>query len=350
VVSPESTGQRGIFHTKDETLSGTGTHRLHLLCGESLCSEIATWLRIGTTALVVAMIDAGLSPGAAVNLESPLEALATYAADPGCTATAPVGGGAEMSAVQVQRHYLHQAQEHLGEGFMPPWAEEVCARWETVLDRIEEEPASLASILDWALKFAIYKDRVERCGLQWGDLPSWNHIVATISDALRKAKYKGKAPVEVVLGTGRAKSPIPRTIEKLNPFLEERSLSWDMLKPFVELRRQLFEVDVRFGQLGDGGIFTELDRAGVLDHHAPGVENIDEARSNPPATGRARIRAQAVRTHARDSGYMCTWTGIWDYKGERMMDLSDPFEDEVKWKKLPREEFTMRRLHGLPDF
>lgn len=67
-VSSDSTGNRGIFHTKDESLCGPGYHRLHLLCGESLCSETASWLKLGATALVVAMIEAGVNPGGAVDL------------------------------------------------------------------------------------------------------------------------------------------------------------------------------------------------------------------------------------------------------------------------------------------
>jgi len=38
-VSNNSTRDRGIFHTKDETLAADGYHRLHIICGESLCSE-----------------------------------------------------------------------------------------------------------------------------------------------------------------------------------------------------------------------------------------------------------------------------------------------------------------------
>jgi hypothetical protein len=252
-----------------------------------------------------------------------------------------------MSAVHIQRHYLDQVKKHLGDEFMPPWAEEVCRHWEDVLDQIEEAPETLSSKLDWAMKLAIYKDRVERRGLAWADLPAWNYVAETISSALRNVKHRGKAPVDLVLGE---RSPIGDTIESLTPYLEKHSLSWDTLKTFVELRRQLFEVDVRFGQLGENGIFTELDRAGLLDHSAPGVENIDEARTNPPATGRARLRAEAVRSHGRESSYSGTWTGVWDYEGGRLMDFSDPFESRVKWKTMSRDEFTTQRLHGLPEF
>src|SRR3984957_5522830 len=92
-ISGDSTGNRGIFHTKNESLSGDGDNRLHILCGESLCSETAIVLKIGTTALVVAMAEAGLKPGADVRLASPLEALRTVSTDVTCKQELRLAGG-----------------------------------------------------------------------------------------------------------------------------------------------------------------------------------------------------------------------------------------------------------------
>ena len=33
------------------------------------------------------------------------------------------------------------------------------------------------------------------------------------------------------------------------------------------VKKELFEIDTRFGQLGGGGLFARLDEAGVLTHH-----------------------------------------------------------------------------------
>ena len=50
VSSADSTSRRGIFHTKDEPLShGGGWHRLHVLCGESLCGEVGSFLKVEFT-------------------------------------------------------------------------------------------------------------------------------------------------------------------------------------------------------------------------------------------------------------------------------------------------------------
>ena len=119
-VSEQSTHSRGIFHTKDESLSSNGYHRLHILCGESLCSELAGWLKVGTTALVVALIDGGANPGDAVHLASPLTAMQTFASDPTCTATVPASSGKQSHRARhstalprhgrsAARHTVHAA-------------------------------------------------------------------------------------------------------------------------------------------------------------------------------------------------------------------------------------------------
>ncbi|MFW6162292.1 MAG: proteasome accessory factor PafA2 family protein [Planctomycetota bacterium] len=103
-VSGDSTDDRGIFHTKDESLSACGYHRAHLLCSESLCSEQALWLRVGATALVVALIEAGVADGETVALRAPLEAMARFACDPTCTAEAEARDGRPLTALAIQHH------------------------------------------------------------------------------------------------------------------------------------------------------------------------------------------------------------------------------------------------------
>ena len=137
-TSGSSTSDRGIYHTKNESLSSGGYNRLHLLCGESLCSHLASWLKVGTTALVVAMIEAGLTPPAEVRPADPLEAMRTFAQDPTCSAQVDTATGGRISAIQLQRRYLELAESHAGDAFMPPWAEEVCRQWRSILDRLEQ--------------------------------------------------------------------------------------------------------------------------------------------------------------------------------------------------------------------
>jgi len=142
VVSRSSTTERGIWHTKSESLC-SGYNRLHVLCGESICSETATFLKIGVTALIVAMADAGLTPGNAVKLADPLDAMRKIAGDVTCKTLLMMADKSCMTAVEIQRHYLEMAEAHVSDNFMPAWAAEVCRRWRAVLDQLEDAPKAV---------------------------------------------------------------------------------------------------------------------------------------------------------------------------------------------------------------
>ena len=284
VTSSHSTSDRAIFHTKDEPLAQAGYHRLHLICGESLCSETSMWLKVATTALVVAMAEAGLQIGNAVELVAPLQAMQDFASDPQGKATAELARRRRMTAIEIQRHYLGRAEAHMHDSFMPGWAEQACRKWRAILDRLESGSEGVKTTLDWAIKLALYADFARRQGIEWG--------------------------------------------------LDGKGLRLDDLYKFRRVRKQLFEIDTRFGQLTGGGVFNELARSGVLDHEVPGIGDVERAMTDPPETGRARLRGQLIKRLARRRGdYQCDWHVVWDARRELSLDLTDPFVSEEKWRK-----------------
>lgn len=335
-ISGDSTHSRGIFHTKDEALCGNGYHRLHLLCGESLCSELATWLKTGATALVVAMIEAGVSPGDGVELRAPVAAMRVFAGDPTCVAVAETVRGKRRTAIAIQRHYLSRAEAHVGDAFMPPWAAEVCRRWRGVLDCLESDVQSVTTTLDWAIKLALYKERVRRRGLAWESLALWTRVADRLCAALARTDDRNKPlTAELVL---RANGPVADEVARLTPFVRDNGLSWNCFGAFLDVRQELFEIDTRFGQLGDNGIFAALDAAGVLAHHVDGVDDIEHAVSNPPSIGRARVRGEVVRQlSGSNDPYECDWQGVWDRQNGRVIDLSDPFACVSDWKQPKKD-------------
>jgi proteasome accessory factor A len=346
VVSEHSTHERGLFHTKDESLSSGGFHRLHLICGESLCSQTAMWLKVATTALVVAMAEAGVRFSEAVGLRAPLTALKGFAFNTECKAEALVVNGKWMTAIEIQRFYLERAEKHLRASFMPAWAKEACREWRLMLERLDKGPEAVKTTLDWAIKLALYKDYARRQGFEWQQLPHWTYVHNSLRSALQIANYDEKSiSIESVVGPG---SPILYEVERLEPYLRKHGLSWGGLSQFLQLRRQLLEIDTRFGQLGDKGIFAELSRQGVLAHEIEGIDNISAAMKRPPAAGRARLRGQTVKRFAYDrENYECDWQGVWDRRNGLVLDLSDPFTNVEKWLRL--DDKKEDRYAIIPD-
>ncbi len=336
-VSGSSTSARGIFHTKDEPLCCNGFHRLHILCGESLCSNKAMWLRLGTTALVVALIEAGIRPGDGVQIRGPLSAMRSFSQDVTCTVTAELCNGQHATAVDIQRHYLELAEAHLRDSFMPAWAPDVCRAWRRMLDRLENAPQTITTTLDWGIKLALYKQHAGNGGVDWESLRYWTEVMTTLCAALSRAKFKGRTvSAAVVLGPA---SPVAEEVKRLTPFVRRSGLSWDDLKVITRLRKELFEIDMRFGQLGEGGIFSTLDRAGVLDHQVLGLDEIEHAIGNPPAVGRARIRGELIRQLAQgDRRYSCDWQSVWDHSQRRVIRLNEPFATTAEWQDWRPDE------------
>jgi len=345
-ISGDSTGDRGIFHTRDESLCGKGYRRLHILSGESLCGETGIWLKVGSTALVVALIEAGKRPGEAIEFTDALAAMRLFAADPSLQRSVKLGNGREVTALDIQDHYLRQVEKHVGAKFMPPWAPEVCLRWRATLERLRSGgPSALATSLDWAIKYALFQRHLLRRGTTYEKLSAWTHVVEQLI-AASSTRSERSISTAVVLG---ARGTLASARKLLTPYLHERGLVWEGLDAFLSLRLELFEIDTRFSILGDAGIFTSLDRSGVLDHRLQGVDNIPHALENPPALGRAALRGACIRRLADQSGrYGCEWDGVFDRETRKRLDLSDPFCTSEHWEliKDPRE-LRPRDLDGL---
>lgn len=346
-MSGSSTGRRGVFHPKGESLAAKGCFRLHLLCGESLCSDLGMWLKNGTTSLVVAMIDAGLTPGAAVHLKSAVQAMRRFAADPTGRASVRSAAGRTLTALDIQRHYLETAEAHVHDPFMPPWADEVCQRWRAVLDRLEQGPDAVADALDWAIKLAVFQNHARRRHVPWASLECWNGVLRQLAHSLHRAARRQHLTPDLILNPG---SPLADTVKALTPVLGSRGLEWSQVRNVLNLRSELFELDWRFGQLGPKGVFTSLDQAGVLAHHVPGVDNIAHAVTHPPVVGRARLRGECVRQFAAsDDRYACDWQAIWDLKGHRRLDLTNPFQTERRWGPMENDPMSTERSRLLRE-
>jgi tetratricopeptide (TPR) repeat protein len=320
-----------LHHVKNEGLSAK-SNRFHVTCGEGLCSETGIWLTTGATALALVLAEAGVHPGAAVKLRDPLKAARTFAADPGCTATARAVSGPPLSALDIQRHYCALAEDHLDHELMPEWAEAVCERWRGVLDEIGCAGADgVATTLDWGIKHTLYADYATSRGFAWDELKEWNTAVSKLLAAFKKGGREEKTlPDAATFGEPGGK--VLKTLNSVPAFRSGR-LDSSRLPDFLQLRQELFELDTRYSQLDDGGLFRQIE--GQLNHRIPEVGDIADCLTTPPQDTRAKARGEAVQRYNGQPGYSCCWSSIRDGKG-RYMDLSDPLKLTGEWQERRR--------------
>ena len=334
-ISDDSTGSRAIYHTKDENLCDGSYHRMHLICGDSTCSQFQTYLKMGATMLVVRLIDAGKLPGDGVQLKNPVKAMQIFSADPECKAAVELEDPAnrKATAIQIQRHYLNRVEQHLDAAFMPPWAEEICHAWRETLDQLESDPAPLWKKLDWVLKRKLFDARIHDNPVFSTDaIMAWNGAIAEIDGCLEQLELHYGRLTRAVIEKFSVATPLSSVLAHQKSKLAELGLSFEDIDKFLRLRYELCEFDTRFGELGERGIFESLDAAGILDHRVVPEDDCVRAITEPPTAGRARIRGEFIRQVSEDrSRRFC---GYWQkvVGPDVYLDLGDPFEKEHRFR------------------
>jgi proteasome accessory factor A len=165
-VGLETTLKRPIINTRDEPHADPALwRRLHVIVGDANMSETATLLKMGTTALVLSMIEGG-GPDLGITLANPVAAMHEVSHDLLMEAKLECLDRAPMTALEIQHAYLDAARAHVGPD--PDAAtSEVLDLWEEVLVMLEREPFELADRLDWVAKLALLEGYRRRDGLDW---------------------------------------------------------------------------------------------------------------------------------------------------------------------------------------
>ncbi|HET7235573.1 MAG TPA: depupylase/deamidase Dop [Actinomycetota bacterium] len=167
-VGLETTLKRPIVNTRDEPHADPERYRrLHVIVGDANLCEMATFLKLGTTALVLKLIEDDEVPDLA--LASPVPALHEVSRDLTCTAQLPMADGRKLTAVQIQWEYLERARKYVEAVETTAANVEVLERWEGVLTALEDDPMQLHRELDWVAKYRLLEAYRERDGLDWAD-------------------------------------------------------------------------------------------------------------------------------------------------------------------------------------
>jgi len=173
-VGLETTLKRPIVNTRDEPHADPQKYRrLHVIAGDANLCEVATFLKVGTTAIVLAMIeDDFIDKDLAI--VGPVHAMRTVSHDPTCRATVEMAEGGRATAIEIQWEFLRLANKYADETGLELCGGEtvgtdVLARWESTLTALERDPSSLDGTLDWVTKLALLDAYRERDGLAWND-------------------------------------------------------------------------------------------------------------------------------------------------------------------------------------
>jgi len=183
-VGLETTLKRPIINTRDEPHADADKYRrLHVIIGDANLSEVSTYLKVGTTSLVLAMVeDRFLPPDLA--LVEPVADLRAVSHDPALGHVVRLRDGRRMTALEMQTVYCERARSYVEDRFgsdVDTQTKDVLTRWESVLTRLGQDPMLCARELDWVAKLRLLEGYRDRDGLGW-DAPRLQLVDLQYSD------------------------------------------------------------------------------------------------------------------------------------------------------------------------
>jgi proteasome accessory factor PafA2 len=168
-VGLETTLKRPIINTRDEPHADPERYRrLHVIIGDANLAEVSTYLKVGTTSLVLAMIEDDFLD-VDLGIHEPVKSLRAVSHDPTLRHLLTLRDGRRLTAVQLQMEYLDLARKYVADRPDSDDAEtiDLLDRWESVLTRLERDPMECARELDWVAKLQLLESYRDRDGIGW---------------------------------------------------------------------------------------------------------------------------------------------------------------------------------------
>jgi proteasome accessory factor A len=174
-VGLETTLKRPIVNTRDEPHADAQKYRrLHVIVGDANLSEVATFLKVGITGIVLCMIEDDFFGDRDLSVVAPVSTLRKVSYDLSLSLPLELADGRKMTALEVQWEYFDLARKYADDRGLAAVGpaevgDELLRRWEAVLTGLESDPMSLASQLDWVAKYRLLSAYKDRHGLGWDD-------------------------------------------------------------------------------------------------------------------------------------------------------------------------------------
>jgi len=152
-VSSATTRSRPIINTRDEPHADAERYRrLHVIVGDSNMSETTTLLKVGSAALVLEMIEAGV-PLRDFTFENPIRAIREISHDITGRRAVRLASGGEMSALDAQLDYYARATDYVAERGSDPVTDRVLDLWGRTLLAVQTGDLSgVDTEIDWVIK------------------------------------------------------------------------------------------------------------------------------------------------------------------------------------------------------
>jgi len=169
LIDTNTTHQRPIINTRDEAHADRKRfRRLHVIAGDANMSEYSTYLKVGTTQLILLMLEENFI-NTGFSLKDPVKAIKDVSRDLTCKKKLQLKDGSYLTPVDIQREFLNSAKEFVKTldaseiGIYP----DIIEKWEFVLDALSEDPMILKDKIDWVIKKNLLERYMDKKGWNW---------------------------------------------------------------------------------------------------------------------------------------------------------------------------------------
>jgi proteasome accessory factor A len=171
VVGLETTLKRPIINTRDEPHSDAERfRRLHVIIGDANLSQVATFVKLGSTALLLAALeDFGPEPFPSAP-RHPVRAVRAYALDPTLHAVEICDDDQWRSAWDFQDQLWQLADRYVTQRGGEAVADDgevtlILRQWRELLDGVRDDTDAVADRVDWVAKLRVVNGIRERYDL-----------------------------------------------------------------------------------------------------------------------------------------------------------------------------------------
>ncbi len=169
-IGETTTQKRALVNTRDEAHADKERfRRLHLICGDANMSSYATYLKLGSTAIALRILETEPELWPQVELTDPLGAMQRWSADPTLKRRVRLGDGRRPTAVQLQAKYLDAALAFAERHQLPDDEIRALAMWTETVGDLLVDPERCHDRVDWIAKGRLVRGYADRHGVEPGD-------------------------------------------------------------------------------------------------------------------------------------------------------------------------------------
>ncbi|OGL44544.1 MAG: hypothetical protein A2161_05880, partial [Candidatus Schekmanbacteria bacterium RBG_13_48_7] len=171
IIDGNTTCNRPIINSRDEPHADRNRfRRLHKIIGDANLSEYSTFLKVGTTQIILMMLeDKFLEKD--LTLDEPIKSLINISHDPSLKIKVRLANRKTYSPIEIQRVFLETAKKYFetNKQLQTPEYLHILREWESTLDTLEEDPMQLKDRIDWIIKKWLLERQINQKNLNWSN-------------------------------------------------------------------------------------------------------------------------------------------------------------------------------------